>query len=494
MSLSVALKAAQSALSARQIETSTISRNIAGAQQAGFTRKSVMLSTVISQGGTGGGVRVDGIARSTDSGLYKALSGATSIASSQLAIANGLDKLAGTTGDTELLRSPAAQLGKLEAAIQNYAAEPGNSIQAQAMLTAAKDTAKLLNDYTSLVQGVRADADAEIATSINKVNDLLGQIQTLNSVIVKGYASGADITDAMDSRDQALLALSEEIGISTLTQQDGGVVIYTDSGVTLFETSARKVSFEPTISFMAGTVGNAIFIDGVPVTGASAIMPVSTGRLHGLTQLRDNVAVTYQNQLDEVARGLVEAFAESDQTGGGGPLQAGLFTWSGGPAVPATSTLSQGLAGSIRINSAADPDQGGSLDVLRDGGMAGANYVYNPAGFAGYTGRLNEFVSAMNDPSRVFDAGVGLDPTSSLKTFASSSVSWLEAGRKTAAANVEFQSVIVSRSASALSNVTGVNLDEEMTLMLDIERAYGAAAKLMTAVDRMLQDLLDSVR
>ncbi|MEH0071246.1 hypothetical protein V6L77_14385 [Pannonibacter sp. Pt2-lr] len=111
MSLSVALKAAQSALSARQIETATISRNIAGAQQAGFTRKSVMLSTVISQSGTGGGVRVDGIARSTDSGLYKALLGATSLANSQNELAAGLDKLAGTTGDTALQRSLRRSLG-----------------------------------------------------------------------------------------------------------------------------------------------------------------------------------------------------------------------------------------------------------------------------------------------------------------------------------------------------------------------------------------------
>ncbi|MFN4125324.1 flagellar hook-associated protein FlgK [Pannonibacter indicus] len=494
MSLSVALKVAQSALSARQIETSAASRNIAGAQQAGFTRKSVMLSTVISAGGTGGGVRVDGIARSTDSGLYKALLGATSIASSQYEVAAGLDKLAATTGDTALQRSPAAQLGKLETEIQKFAAEPGNSILAQSMLTSAKDTAKLLNDYTSLVQGVRADADADIGTSVRRINDLLGQIESLNSIIVKGYSSGADITDAMDSRDQALLALSEEVGISTLTQSNGGVVIYTDSGVTLFETSARKVSFEPTISFTAGTAGNAIFIDGVPVTGPSAIMPVSTGRLHGLTQLRDNVAVTYQSQLDEIARGLIEAFAESDQTGGGGPDQAGLFTWAGGPAVPASGTLSAGLAGSIRINAAADPDQGGSLDLLRDGGMAGAGYIYNPDGFAGYTARLDQMIAAMNDTSRVFDAGVGLDPAASLKGFASSSVGWLEAGRKSSAATVEVQSVIVSRTANALSNTTGVNLDEEMTLLLDIERAYGAAAKLVTAVDRMLQDLLDSVR
>lgn len=493
MSLSVALKVAQSALAARQTETSTVSRNIAGAQQAGYTRKSVMLSTVISDSGYSGGVRNEGIARTTDSALYKSLLRSTSVATSQNAIAAGLEKLEGTAGDTELQRSPAAQLGKLETAIQNYAAEPGNSILAQNMLQSAKDTAGLLNEYTDLVQGLRAEADADIKTSVSRINELLGQIESLNTVIVKGQATGADVTDAMDSRDQALLALSEEVGISTLTQSDGGIVIYTDSGVTLFETSAREVSFAPTNTFTAGTTGNAVFIDGVPVTGANAIMPVSSGRLYGLTQLRDEVAVTYQSQLDEIARGLIEAFAESDQTGGGAPDMPGLFTFAGATGVPASGTLVAGLAGAITINSAADPDQGGSLDLLRDGGMAGADYVYNPAGNAGYSTRLDEMVSALNAP-RVFDGGVGLDPTASLKDFAGSSVGWLEAARKSSASDVEVQSVIVTRTATSLSNVTGVNLDEEMTLLLDIERAYGAAAKLMTAVDRMLQDLLDTVR
>ena len=50
------------------------------------------------------------------------------------------------------------------------------------------------------------------------------------------------------------------------------------------------------------------------VTGASAVMPLHGGKLAGLAALRDDVTVTYQSQLDEVARGLIETFAESDQT------------------------------------------------------------------------------------------------------------------------------------------------------------------------------------
>lgn len=493
MSLSVALKVAQSALSARQTETATVSRNIAGAQEAGYSRKTVLLSTVVSEGGHTGGVRSDGIRRTTDTALYSSLLRSTSRATSQDAVAAGLEKLERTVGNTELKRSPAAQLGTLETAIQNYASDPGNSILAQTMLGAAKDTVQLLNEYTGLVQGVRAEADADINSSVGRINELLAQVERLNGVIVKGGQSGADITDALDARDKALHALSEEIGISTLTAPDGGVVIYTDSGVTLFETTARTVSFAPTNTFNAATTGNAIYIDGVPVTGPSAIMPIGNGRLHGLTQLRDQTAVTYQSQLDEVARGLIEAFAEKDQSGGGGPDLAGLFTYSGGPALPATATLSAGLAGDIRINASADPDQGGSLERLRDGGMNGAAYDYNPANNAGYATRIQDNVSALN-AQRVFDGGVGLDPTDTLKGFAGSSVSWLQAARKSSAADVEVQSVIVTRTADALSNATGVNLDEEMTLLLDIERAYGAAAKLISAVDRMLDDLLSAAR
>ncbi len=41
----------------------------------------------------------------------------------------------------------------------------------------------------------------------------------------------------------------EEIGITTLSRANGDVVVYTDSGVTLFETTARSVTFAPTITY-----------------------------------------------------------------------------------------------------------------------------------------------------------------------------------------------------------------------------------------------------
>ena len=49
-----------------------------------------------------------------------------------------------------------------------------------------------------------------------------------------------------------------------------------------------------------------------------------------------------------------------------------------------------------------------------------------------------------------------------------------------------------SRTAEALSNDTGVNVDQEMSLLLDLEHSYQASARLIKAVDDMLAALLDA--
>ena len=210
---------------------------------------------------------------------------------------------------------PAAQLAKLKSALQQYASVPDNTTFAQSAVTAAKGMASALNDATTTVQSVRANADDDIATSVGDINQLLSQFQTANTAIVKGTITGADVTDYLDTRDNILSKLSQEVGITVATRANNDTVIYTDSGVTLFEKSARTVTFAPTNAFAAGTTGNAVYIDGVPVTGASAVMPIHAGKLFGLSTLRDKTMVTYQGQLDEVARGLIETFAEHDQSG-----------------------------------------------------------------------------------------------------------------------------------------------------------------------------------
>jgi flagellar hook-associated protein 1 FlgK len=489
MSLTSALDSARSSLGASGVQSSSISRNIAGASATGYSRKITVLDTL-----PGAGVYVSGIQRAASSGLYANVLIATSGAAKQSALYDGLQKIAAATvDDPQLDQSPTAQLNALKSALQQYANAPDNATLAQAAVSSAKDMVTSLNQATQTVQSVRANADADMASSVANINNLLAQFQTTNTAIVKGTISGTDVTDYLDQRDSIVSQLSQELGVTMTVRANGDAALYTDSGVVLFDKTARSVTFAATNTYTAGTTGNAVYIDGVPVTGANSVMPLQSGKLAGLAQLRDNATVTYQSQLDEVARGLIDAFKESDQSGAGLPDVPGLFTYPGAPAMPASATISVGLAGQISVAASVDPAQGGNPNLLRDGAISGnAAYQYNTTGDAGFSTRLHQLVDDMDAP-QPFDPAAQGKPIGSVLDFASSSSAWIENQSQVANNNSQYQSTLLTRSTAALSNVSGVNMDDEMSLMLQVERTYAASSKIISTVDQMLQTLLAAV-
>jgi flagellar hook-associated protein 1 FlgK len=487
MSLSVALNTARSSLLATSTQVSVSGKNIAGADDPAYSRKLAITTTTAD-----GGARIISITRASDMALYFRMLGATSSAAGQQALQNGLDRLASTIGDPDLEQSPAATLGALKAAIQLAANRPDDMALAQGVVTQAQDIAASLAEASRTVMNVRTDADADMATSVARIKDLLARFETLNTAVVRGTIAGTDITDPLDQRDSILAQLSEELGVTVVGRANNDVALYTDSGVTLFDKTARAVAFAPTPVYAAGTTGNAVYIDGVPVTGANATMPLHSGNLVGLATLRDEHAVSYQNQLDEIARGLVASFAESDQSGGGGPDLAGLFTWSGGPAIPAVGTVVPGLAGQLRVNPQVDPAQGGLLSRLRDGGMNGAAYGYNTTGAAAFAGRLESLVAGMT-AAQSYDPATGITGSLGLTDFGASSVSWLEGLRQAATTDAGYQTTLLARASEALSNATGVNMDEEYAIQLQLEKSYAASSKLIGVINQLFDTLLGAV-
>jgi flagellar hook-associated protein 1 FlgK len=223
-------------------------------------------------------------------------------------------------------------------------------------------------------------------------------------------------------------------------------------------------------------------------------MAIRSGRLYGLVQLRDVSAPQYQNQLDEIARGLVTAFAESDQNSSGAPTVPGLFTYPGATTLPPAATI-VGLAGQIEVNANVDPSQGGDIDLLRDGAISNPGnpaYIYNTTGGAGYSARILQYIAALT-ASQTFDPSAGLATQQSVTDYATSSVGWLEAQRKDVNESKTYQQAFLSQTSQALSNATGVNLDEQMSKMLDLENSYQASAKLFATINSLYLVLFQSI-
>lgn len=487
MGLSLSLNAARSSLSANASQMAVVSRNTTSLSDPSYSRKIASLVTGDGQ------VRVV-VARASDTALYERMIGSTSDLAGRQAVLEGLTRLKDTVGDTAGTASIAAKVAALSKALGTYATRPDDGNLAKAAVAAAGDLANGLNQASQVVQNTRLNADHEVATSVDTINDLLGQFDAANRAVVVGTAAGADISDALDRRDKIVTRLSEHLGVSAVTRAGNDVALYADNGITLFDRSPRPVTFAPTNAFTAGTVGGVVRIDGVAVTGAASPMPLGSGRIVGLMAVRDEIAVTYQGQFDAIAKGLVEAFAETDKgTPPIGPALAGLFTFPGGPALP-TAAATQGLAAGIRINAAVDPAVGGNPFRLRDGGMnPGAGYADNPGGAASFADRLQALQASLDAP-RTFPADSGLPVSGTLQAASAASASWLEATRKASASQVDSEAAFLQSASSALSNATGVNQDDETALMLQLEKSYAASAKLLSTINGMLQTLLDSVR
>ncbi|WP_292142761.1 flagellar hook-associated protein FlgK, partial [Mesorhizobium sp.] len=382
MSLTSALSIAQSALLTTSKQTSIVSRNVADASNSDYARRTAVVTS------TAPGARSVEIQRAANDLLFRQNLSALSAWSGQSALYSGMDQLELAVNGVDNASSPSTAIANLQQALQLYATTPSNQNLGASVIDAARDVVRSLNDGTQAIQDFRTQTDGQIATAVDDLNKLLSQFQDANKAVISGTRSGTDVSDALDQRDAILKKIAEYVPVSTFTRGDNDMVITTTDGTTLFETVPRSVTFTPSSGYTAGTPGNTISIDNVPLSAGSGGNTSAVGKLAGLITLRDGVAATMQSQLDETARGLITAFAETSSSQ---PDAAGLFTWSGAPGIPAAGTLVDGLAGSISVNAAMTPA------LLRDGGANGAAYVLNTSG-SSYANLLIAYGDRLDQP------------------------------------------------------------------------------------------------
>ncbi len=486
-SLSSALNYALAGLSTNAAQSALVSRNVSNAGQENYTRKTADVYTM-----PGGAPSVIGYTRSTDKQLLEKLLGATSNSVSKQAVLDSLTRLSGVLGAGDGGTTLGEKITALQQSLKTYESNPSNDTLATQVLAAAGTVTSALNDASTEIQSVRSDADQAMAESVDRVNNLLSQFKVVNDTVVRGQGSPADLTDALDLRDGILKQLSEEIGISTLSRSNSDLVIFASGGAVLFEGTPRTVSFSPSHPLPAGAGGNAVFVDGVPVTGNGSPMPVTSGKLAAFYEIRDRTAVQAQAQIDELAGGLIRNFAEHDPADPASlPDVEGLLYDNLGAGIPGIPTPA-GLASRISINPLGNPAKGGDIHLLRDGGFGGPGYVMNSSAASGYQARLSQMISALDGRSD-FDPAAGIGSQVSVKEFASRISGWIEGKRQTAQTENESASATQTRTNESLQRITGVSIDQEMAQLLDLEKSYQASSKIMSVVDNMLASLFEAV-
>ena len=490
MSLSGVLNTARFALDSAAAQTALVSRNIAGAGDATYSRKSVESRAYSTEYGA------PQIRRSENSALFARATEARSEAASASVLKDGLTQIRALFGGDGQENAPSTLISSMQIALRNAATDPSDRVLAGRALDTAKTLANSIRGSASALSGQRNDIEARLGQEAEKLNGSLASFENLNSRIVAGTRLGQDTTDLRDKRDEVLRGISEAVGVKAFTRADNDMVLQTDSGVLMFETRARPISYQSASPLQAGQSGGRFIVDGVAVAGPNAVMPTSSGLVHGLISLRDGAALDAEAKLDETARMLISAFREKDQTPGGKPDIAGLFSADGLTNLPPDGVRVAGLAQRLTIAASVDPAKGGNINLLRDGGIGAptdSDYRSNTSALSGFTARLNLLAQATDQPVAV-DPNEGLGASRSVADFSARAFGVIEETRRNLTDRAEFAAIVLQRSTTSLAAETGVSLDAEMARLLELERSYSASAKIIAVVDAMYESLLSAVR
>ena len=483
MTISGTLSNALSGLSVSARRAETVSQNVANALTPGYGRREVELGAR-TVGSTGQGVQVNGVRRLADPIAIGDRRLAEAALADRSLRATALRRIEEAIGSPEAGGSLAARIATFERTLIEAASRPEAEARLSAAVDAARALAGALNGASRAVQEVRMDADASIAAAVERINTGLVRIAELNGQIRRLGAEGRDASALADQRQVEIDRLAADLPLREIDRGNGQVALYTAGGAALLDgVTPARLEFTaagiitPDMTLASGAL-SGLSLDGRPVAMGSGSL-LAGGALAAAFALRDEVAPAIQTDLDALARDLAERFETLVPDATRAPGDPGLFTDAGAPVLAANEV---GLAARLRLADAVDPARGGAVWRLRDGLGAAA------PGPAGQSQLLADLVAALTTP-RAPASGAFAAGARGLSVLAAEVATSVAARRLDADAEAGFAGARTQALRQAELE-GGVDTDRELQDLMAVERAYGANARVIKAVDDMIQLIL----
>lgn len=447
MSNFLSLYTALSGLRAAQTGLQVTADNVANVGTPGRTRQRVDLAVAASNylpiGTVGGGVDITGVTRARDTFLdLQARESGASLGriSARADVLYRLESLFVGEGD-----GIAPGLHELWGAFEDLANDPSDAAARTTVIGTLDNLVSRIRTAASGIDMVARHTSAEIETTVGEVNSLLEQLGHLNSQIFAARVEGATPNALLDQRDLVVDQLSALAGVRA-SEDERGMMRVSSGGVTLVDgTTVRELSLEA---------------DGITITTPSGMTLNPGGSLGGLTGALVDDLPTHRERLDDFVRDLAAALNAAHAAGftPSGAAGGDLLAFD---ALAPAATLATVVADPDEIAAAADP----AAEPF-DGGNAAALGAlrFDEVGAGG--------TLTLDDQFRQFVVTLGSETSSALAASDSQEALW-------------------SAVETSRTNTHGVSADEEMVMLMNYQRSYEAAARVMTVIDETLEVLVN---
>ena len=430
----------------------------------------------------GTGVEVNGIVRMRDQLLdagYRREVGNRDGYSMRSDLLGEIESITGEPSDTGLANT----LDQFWNSWNDLANTPGNATAQSVVRQRGAQVAYTLNTYATRISDLGNRTRDHLSAMVDEINTMAGQVATLNRQIKSMEVTGQQAPDLRDARDKLADQLSQKAGVRSVTQADGTMGIYFGSMMLVDATNARPLDVR--VSATATTVG---FVgDPEPATGAGG----EVGQM--MTFLNSDVP-SMQGRLDSLARGLVNAVNElhtSGWTAAGDALGNANWVPANGPTGSRVNFFDPSFttASGIKL----------SAEVTANAGVIASGDVQNAPGnntLALALGALRDDQGMAALQTRMganFATQIGFQTGESFGDHYNYTITNLGVQAADAKNQFEIYDTLTQQSENRRASVSGVSIDEELTLMLRHQQAYTAASRLVKAADEMAQTILNMV-
>jgi flagellar hook-associated protein 1 len=455
-----ALNSALSGLLAHQRALQTAGHNVANAATPGYSRQRVDFTSI--GGGVipaiwskpdpiGRGVEVSGLVRIRDEFLEARMLRETASGAQLRSLGSIMDRIElvfPEPSDVGL----AHQLAELWGSFDDVANQPGSLSTRIALLERATTVANELNRGAAELVNLHTSITDRVGVLTSEVNATADRVAELNGAIRNATSAGLAPHDLADQRDRLIERLGELVGATTRPGDDGVMNVYV--GGTALVRGDRAEALSVLVADDPGPLGLKAVELRWAKDGYAA--PIASGEIAGALDGVNRAIPKYLDHLNKVAESLATQVNTLHTQGFDLDGDAGLefFTSTAGPIT----------AASIQLNPAINADP----RTVAASGQAGAQLD------ASIAQQLAGIGSAPNRPDLVYNELIGALGVES------------QALKRREAIQTE----VIRQVDDAREGVRGVNIDEEMVAMVQSQHAYAASARLMTAIDEMLQTLI----
>ena len=446
---------ALSGLRYQQTVMEMASTNVANATTEGYVRRRVVGETTGASATPamwsrsdeiGSGVRATGVNRMVDpllDGRVRAEHGKQAWLDYQTGVLARVETGIAEPSDTGV----AAAFSGFRSALHDLANAPDSEAARGQVLGAAETVSDAIRLQAHQLDEESAAQRTTLLTTVDEVNQVGSDLAATNHSIAVARLSGADDSTLLDTRDRLALRLSELTGATATVRSDGGMDVAVN-GVPLVQgQSAGQLRIATGVTAPGGADGNPVTF-AVDPSGTTVAGPIG-GRAGAVADLLDTVLPAYAAGLATIAQDFADQLNAQHATGydtAGAPGTA-LFDYD--PADPA-GTLRVAITDPAKV--AASALAGGVRDATNASTMADA-------------------ITVEDDYQRLV-SGFGTSVASLRRLTAN-------------------QQALTSQVDASREQLAGVSLDEETVNMVAAQRAYEAAARVMTTLDSVLDTLVN---